>query len=206
MPKEKDEMKRSVLLLSIVLTMAQTLSACATRTAAPEEASPPDQSVEMAEEEPTPEPEPTATTDTGYDTFAPFAGAWSGSWTNTTFGSTGAIEATIEFNPDGTGVLTFDAGGFIFGAFDPPSVTFNASFDAIGVTIDLPGDAIFGDVTVTINPDGTFTMVGDLVPTDGIARVEATGTFTETSVEGTYTVFFDGSGVAEGTFSMTKSS
>jgi hypothetical protein len=75
MPKEKDEMKRSVLLLSIVLTMALTLSACATETAAPEEASPPDQSVEMAEEEPTPKPEPTATTDTGYETFAPFAGA-----------------------------------------------------------------------------------------------------------------------------------
>jgi hypothetical protein len=199
-------MKRSFILLSLVLVMALVITACASEPAAPEEASPAEESEEMAVEEPTPVPEPTATTDTGYDTFAPFAGTWTGSWTNTTFGSTGAIEANIAFDPDGTGTFTFDAGGFIFGAFDPPEVTFSASFDASGVTIDLPGDAIFGDVTVTINPDGTFTMVGDLVPTDGIARVEATGTFTETTIEGTYTVFFDGSGVAEGTFSMTRSS
>jgi hypothetical protein len=47
-------------------------------------------------------------------------------------------------------------------------------------------------------------MVGDLIPAAGIAKVEANGTFTETSMEGTYTVFFDGSGVAEGTYEMTK--
>ncbi|MGD8604381.1 MAG: hypothetical protein PVF49_07405, partial [Anaerolineales bacterium] len=92
----------------------------------------------------------------------------------------------------------------VFGAFDPPAITFDATYDPTGVTIDMPGDEFFGDVTVTINPDGTFTMIGDLIPASGIAKVEATGTFTETSMEGTYTVFFDGSGVAEGTFSMTK--
>lgn len=201
-------MKRSLIPLSLllVLVLALALSACASDTKTPEQTSPPEQSEAMPEEEPTPVPEPTATTDTGYATFAPFAGSWSGSWTNTSFGSTGAIEAAIEFNADGTGAFTFDAGGFIFGAFDPPSMTFDASFDATGVTIDLPGDAFFGDVSVTINPDGTFIMVGDLVPTDGIARVEATGTFTDTSIEGTYIVFFDGSGVAEGTFTITKSS
>jgi hypothetical protein len=155
---------------------------------------------EMAE----PTLEPTEEPDTGYDTFAPFAGTWSGSWTNTTFGSTGSIEATIELNMDGTGTFTFDAGGSVFGAFDPPAITFDATYDPTGVTIDMPGDEFFGDVTVTINPDGTFTMIGDLIPASGIAKVEATGTFTETSMEGTYTVFFDGSGVAEGTFSMTK--
>jgi hypothetical protein len=199
-------MKRSLTLLSLALLMPLVLIACGGGTTATQEVAPVEQVEEMPEEEPTPMPDPTATTDTGYDTFAAWAGSWSGSWTNTTFGSSGSIEATIELDPDGTGAFTFDAGGFIFGAFDPPSVTFEATFDASGITIDLPGDAIFGDVTVTINPDGTFTMVGDVIPTSGIARVEATGTFSETSIEGIYTVFFDGSGVAEGTFSMSKSS
>jgi hypothetical protein len=192
-------MKRNTLLLSLILVLA--LAACGTSDATEAPAADP---TEEAMEEPTPEPEPTEELDTGYNTFAPFAGTWSGSWTNTTFNSTGPVEATIEFNEDGTGSFTFDAGGFIFGAFDPPAITFPATFDATGVTIDLPGDEFFGDVTVTINPDGTFTMVGDLIPASGIAKVEATGTFTETSVEGTYTVFFDGNGVAEGVFEMTK--
>jgi hypothetical protein len=151
-------------------------------------------------------PEPTEPPDTGFDTYAAWAGAWTGSWTNTTFNSTGPIDATIEFNPDGTGSFSFDPGGMVFGAVDPPSLSLAASFDTSGITIDLPGDAVFGDVAVTINPDGTFTMVGDLIPTSGIARVEAMGTFSEISIEGTYTVFFDGTGVAEGTFSLTKSS
>ncbi len=191
-------MKRNTLFLSLILVLA--LAACGTTDAT--EAPEADPTEEAMEEEPT--PEPTEEPDTGYDTFVPFAGTWSGSWTNTTFNSTGPIEATIEFNEDGTGIFTFDAGGFIFGAFDPPAITFPATFDATGVTIDLPGDEFFGDVTVTINPDGTFTMIGDLIPSSGIAKVEATGTFTETSMEGTYTVFFDGNGVAEGTFTMTK--
>jgi hypothetical protein len=196
-------MRRSFALLSLLLILALVLGACASDSAATEEAAP-EQAEEMTEETPTPEPTPTI--DTGYDTFAPFAGTWSGSWTNTTYGSSGAIEATAEFSTDGSASFSFDAGGFIFGVFDPPSITFSGSFDASGVTIDLPGDEFFGDVSVTINPDGSFNMVGDLVPTTGVARVEATGTFTESTVEGTYTVFFDGTGFAEGTFSMTKSS
>lgn len=193
-------MKHNILFVSLILILA--LTACGTDATETSATEPTEET--MVEEEPTPEPEPTDAPDTGYDTFAPFAGTWSGEWTNTTFNSTGSIEATIEFNMDGTGTFTFDAGGFVFGAFDPPAITFDATFDADGVTIDMPGDEFFGDVTVTLNPDGAFTMVGDLIPASGIAKVEATGTFTETSMEGTYTVFFDGSGVAEGVFSMTK--
>lgn len=197
-------MKRTLLLIHLLLVLALALTACGSDTAAPDEAAPPGQSEEMVEEEPTPEPTPT--TDTGYDTVSAWAGTWSGSWTNTTYGTFGPIEATIEFNMDGTGSFTFDAGGYIFGVFDPPELTFNATYDASGVTIDLPGDEFFGDVTVTIIPEGTFTMIGDLVPTTGVARVEASGTFSETTIEGTYTVFFDNTGFAEGTFTLSRNS
>lgn len=197
-------MKWNRLFISLLLVLTLALAACGSKTETPEEEVVPAEPTEapVVEEEPT--PEPTEPPDTGYDTFAPFAGTWSGTWTNTTYGSTGPIEATIEFNMDGTGTFTFDAGGVVFGMFDPPAITLSATFDPTGVTIDMPGNEFFGDVTVTINPDGTFTMVGDLVPAQGIAKVEASGTFTETSMEGVYTVFFDGSGVAEGTVSMTK--
>jgi hypothetical protein len=197
-------MKRLTPIFSFLLAASLALAACSTSAPATEEVAPPEQSEEMAEPTATKVPEPTATTDTGYDTFSAWAGTWSGSWTNTTFGSTGDLTATVEFNMDGTANFTFDAGGFVFGAFDPPEVSFDATYDASGITIDLPGDAVFGDVTVTINPDGTFEMVGDVIPTSGIARVEAMGTFTETTLEATYTVFFDGEGVAQGTVSMTK--
>ena len=198
-------MKRNLILLCVGLLMSLAMSACAKEAPATEVSAPPTQSDDVPAATATPKPEPTATTDTGYDQFAPWAGTWIGSWTNTTFGSTGTIEATIGFNPDGRATFVFDAGGFVFGILDPPEVTFDASFDASGVMIDLPGDAIFGDVTVTINPDGTFEMVGDIVPTAGIASIEASGTFTKTSIEGSYTVFFDRSDFAEGTFSMTRS-
>jgi hypothetical protein len=189
--------------LALMLGLSLILAACGGAPATEESAAPEQPDAAPAATD-TPVPQPTATTDTGYDTFTAWSGGWSGSWTNTTFGSTGPIEAEVVFNPDGTASFTFDAGGFVFGAIDPPAVTFDATYDAMGVTIDMPGDAIFGDVTVTMHPDGTFEMAGDVIPTTGIARVEAAGTFTETSAEGTYTVFFDGEGVAEGTFTMTK--
>jgi hypothetical protein len=204
--EEKNKMKRTMTILSILLLTSTALIACGPNQAATEEAAPPDTEEPAPEPSATPMPEPTATPDTGYDTYSAWAGEWSGSWTNTTFGSTGDLKATIAFNEDGTGSFTFDAGGFIFGALDPPEVTFNATFDAEGITVDLPGDEIFGDVTVTVHPDGTFEMVGDLIPTQGIARVEATGTFSAETIEATYTVIFDGSGVAEGTVMMTRSS
>lgn len=196
-------MKYRSMVFSALVGLAFVLAACGGAPAT-EESAPPEQMDETPAATATPLPQPTATTDSGYDTFAAWSGAWSGSWTNTTFGSTGPIEAEVAFNPDGTASFTFDAGGLVFGALDPPAVTFDATYDAMGVTIDLPGDAIFGDVRVTIHPDGTFEMVGDVIPTTGIARVEANGAFTETSAEGTYTVFFDGEGVAEGTFTMSK--
>ncbi|MEJ2012872.1 MAG: hypothetical protein P8X64_11710 [Anaerolineales bacterium] len=198
-------MKRSLGILGVGALLAFALAACSSGTPAVEQAQPTPTEA-MAAPTDTPLPEPTATTDTGYDTLAAFAGTWSGSWTNTTFGSTGDLTATIEVNPDGTATFTFDPGGFVFGAFDPPEITFQGTYDASGVTIDLPGDEVFGDVTVTFNPDGTFEMVGDIIPTAGIARVEASGTFTDTTMDGTYTVFFDNESLAEGTVTMTKES
>jgi hypothetical protein len=200
--KGVEGMKGNKFLLGLILILALALTACGSDTPTPDEEPAPVEPTDEEMAEPT--PEPTDEPDTGYDSFAPFAGTWSGTWTNTTFGSTGPIEATLEFNMDGTGTFTFDAGGVVFGMFDPPAITLPATFDASGVTIDLPGDEFFGDVTVTFNPDGTFNMVGDLIPAAGIAKVEATGTFTESSMDGTYTVFFDGSDVAEGTVMMTK--
>lgn len=197
-------MRKTIRLLSAALGISLALAACGRSSETPAAGTTEDSPGEQALPTATAAPEPTATQDTGYDTFARWSGDWEGTWENTTFGSTGDIKARVTFSPDGSAAFTFDVGGFVFGALDPPEVSFTGSFDASGITIDLPGDAVFGDVRVTINPDGEFDMVGDIIPTAGIARVEASGTFAETTVEGTYTVFFDDERVAEGNVSMTK--
>jgi len=195
-------MKRMVFLL--VLSLVLALTACSSEPAT-DDTQPP-QTQEMAAPTDTPLPAPTATTDTGYDAYAAFAGTWSGSWTNTTYGSSGDLVATVAVEHDGTASFTFDAGGFVFGALDPPQITLSGTYDASGITIDLPGEPVFGDVKVTFNQDGTFEMSGDVIPTAGIARVEASGTFSGDTMQGTYTVFFDNESVAEGTVSMTRGS
>lgn len=139
-----------------------------------------------------------------YEAAKAYEGSWAGQWTNTTFGSAGAVTVQITITEDGTATYTVDLGGMVFGVIDPPEMTYVGTFDADGALFEAPGDPLFGDLTITINAAGEIAVVGDLVPIAGIARLEAGGTVTPGTMELTYTVFFAGGGSAVGVMTLEK--
>lgn len=131
------------------------------------------------------------------------AGSYSGTWNNTTFGSSGA--ARIDIQIDGsTATFTTDLDGNVFGQSDPDAVIYTGTVTADGMTFTTPSSPLFGNMTLVVNADGSFTLTGDDPPADGIAKIEAQGSISESGIGGTYTVTFDDGTTAEGTFSLTK--
>lgn len=141
----------------------------------------------------------------GFEQYSAFSGQWSGDWNNTTFGSTGTVTLTITVNDDGTADFTLDVDGQVFGAADPPAMTFSGTYDADGAHIAVTGDALFGDVTIDATADGAFTLDAINIPAPGIAGFSALGTATPDGVDMTYIVTFDDGTTAEGTGTLTKS-
>jgi hypothetical protein len=121
---------------------------------------------------------PTPAQAPGYAWASQFAGDWSGSWRNTTFGSTGGAEATVVVNEDGTVEVALDLGGFVFGLSDPPSITFTGTYDADGGRFAVQDDPLFGDLTVNVANSGVITggiennPLGFGMTLDGMLTVE----------------------------------
>lgn len=150
------------------------------------------------DEPPPPPPEPTAPpspTDTpqpappsAYDVAQQFAGSWSGTWANTTYGTTGSADMTVVVNEDGTFEVTIDLGGMVFGAVDPPPLTYSGTYEAgAGASFGGEGDPTFGDVTVSITPDGQLSgRLEGILGGSGLAEV--TGTVTPEMVNLEYSI------------------
>jgi len=160
---------------------------------------------------PTPEPtatatvEPSPTVAPGYEIAMQYVGSWEGSWRNITFGSTGPITVETMVFPDGTAEFTVDIGGMVFGAVNPDPATYTGTYNEVGATFNFLDDPVFGEVVMTISfADSSITVTGELIPDPGIARIEATGTFTEDTVTAEYTVFFTGGGQAVGETNLTR--
>lgn len=151
-----------------------------------------------SETEEPPTPEPTATTaptdtaepeePTAYDVAKQYEGAWTGSWHNDTYDTTGSADVTVAVRPDGTFDVTMDIGGMVFGAIDPPAVTFYGTYEAdAGAAFGALDDPTFGDATVIITPDGQLS--GSLQGLMGGAGIlEVTGTVTPERVDLQYSI------------------
>lgn len=138
-----------------------------------------------------------------YETAKAFAGTYSGSWTNTTFGSTGATTATVVINADGTASFTVDLDGLVFGLLDPPPKTLAGTYDENGAAFQITGDDLFGDLTIIINR-GAISFSGIDIPFSDIDAVSAEGIITPTEVNMNYTVNFPGGSLANGVLILTK--
>ncbi len=140
----------------------------------------------------------------GFEQFSAFRGPWQGFWTNTTFGSTGEVVADGTVIGDGTGFGSVDIGGLVFGAVDPDAKNFSATYDGDVLTIEVAGDDVFGDVTITISADGQLAMEAANVPDEAIDKVTSEGTVTADQIDVTYDVFFTDGTTAKGTATLTR--
>ena len=147
---------------------------------------------------------PTPTEDTKFDEVLAYLGEWSGEWRNITFGSSGAVSATFVAEEDGAAAFTIDLDGFVFGALDPEPMIYSGSFSSEGAVFDIPADPLFGDLTISVTVDGEISIVGDLVPMEGIAQISAAGTITSEEMHLDYTVTFSTGDPAIGEMNLLK--
>lgn len=171
-------MKRSwIVILFVALIAAGCGGAAVTEQASPTPA-PTD----------TPVPTDTPQAPSAYDVARQYEGRWAGSWNNDTYGTTGGVEATVVVNPDGTFEVTLDVNGMVFGAIDPPAVTFSGTYEAgVGATFGGLDDPTFGDASVTITPDGQVSANLEGVM-GGAGSVEVSGTVTPERIDLQYSI------------------
>ncbi len=156
--------------------------------------------------EPMKETSPTPTEDAIFQALQEYLGEWRGEWRNITFGSSGGIQATVNAEKDGTLSFTVDLDGFVFGALDPDPISYSGNFDAAGVVFIIPGDPLFGDLSITVTDDGEIAIVGESVPDERIEKISAVGTATPEEIFLEYIVVFAAGNSAVGDMTLTKDS
>ncbi|MBF0171237.1 MAG: hypothetical protein HQK87_09145 [Nitrospinae bacterium] len=147
--------------------------------------------------EPTPTPTPTPQMDP-----TPYAGVWTGSWRNLTFGTTGgaSMEITVDTATKSmTQTIGFD--GKVFGGSTPPTVTITGTYDQTA-TLSAIGTPL-GDIAATIDGNGAITITMTNDPTGAIASVALAGTVAATAIDMTYDVTYNNGAKANGTISLT---
>lgn len=128
-----------------------------------------------------------------------YAGAYTGEWHNTTFWSTGSIAIDFVVDPaTARATLMLDLGGSVFGAADPDPL--HAEFDLTAAGPYAGTDPLFGDYTVAIDGAGHLTVVAPAVPGVGGRELTLEGDFAAGTFDGTYEI----AGLAEGTFTATR--
>jgi len=150
---------------------------------------------------------PAATTSDSdaYPIVAQYAGKYTGSWNDTTFGTTGTM--TWDIFPDPakrTVTIDVNVGGKFFGGGGAPPESIVLTHLAQGV---VSGNSkAFGVVTGTISPTGSVHMTLTNIPGGSIKSVEVTGTLSGgTTISMQYTVTFTGSSsTAVGTVTLHK--
>lgn len=113
-----------------------------------------------------------------------------GSWNNTTYGTTGPITVDLSIT-DAMFSLTLDADGSAFGVGDPPAIVFDGTIDPVDNTVDITifDDPFFGDIKGSISAAGELDVTASSIP-NGAFSMDVDGTITETTFSGTYQVNF----------------
>jgi hypothetical protein len=132
-------------------------------------------------------------------------GSYSGTWSNLTFGSSGAINFVIADSQPGLLTMTTTLGGFVFGNPTAPApFAVSADLRSPGAIILNGGSDSLGTITGTIGPDGSFHVSVSAIPGGIISSVVSSGIILNGSANFVYTVNFNGSGSATGTVSAQR--
>lgn len=138
----------------------------------------------------------------GFETFSGLAGEYQGTWTNSTFGTKGSVEARLALPQDGTATFSVDVGGLVFGLVDPEPKTFSGVYNVQEVYFSA-NDELFGNFVVSIKPSGELTMQAPNVSAPGIDRFEVNGVFANGAINARYVIFMKGGTRAEGSVQLT---
>jgi hypothetical protein len=191
-------MRRHHWILAFVIGLAVLVAGCGSST--PNSSAPP-----SAAPAQTPSAEATAavvvttTTDAALDAYpmlAGYQGHFTGSWNDSTFGTTGSMIWDLTADSAARTVeITVNVGGRFFGGTGAPPESIKLTHLAQGVINGT--SAAFGGVSGTITPDGTLTITLTKLPGGLISKVEIMGTFTgNNTISMAYTVSFAAGGAA----------
>ena len=143
------------------------------------------------------------------DTPTAVSATFAGTWRNTTFGSTGSASITItgdSYTQAYSG--TSSVGGNVFGGAPPPPEIYANIFTPAGGTFTTHS-TFYGDVTMTVLPNGTFTLTAENIPNANVSRATCSGTITPPgpnaqTIAATGTIFFRAGGSASTVTTLTR--
>ncbi len=131
------------------------------------------------------------------------AGTWSGTWTNTSFASSDAINATITIDIETlSAVMVLDVDGFVFGQLNPLPMTILGTLMPTTMVVDYNAP-LHGRVAFELAL-GAFDLQSESVPAACCSAWTYTGTNSTTEHSGSFTVEFPGGGSAQGVVTVTK--
>ena len=138
-----------------------------------------------------------------------YAGTYTGTWINTTFGSTDVASATIVINAaTSSASVTASAGGSVLGGGAVGPTTRSATYSSTTATFtgNVPE---MGNITGTIVNSSVagvanIQAAGTNVPNAAILRWTATGTISATQLFLNFTVFFTSGSTAVGSVTLNK--
>lgn len=139
-----------------------------------------------------------------YEQASQLAGHWTGTWTNTTFGSTGSLDVLIDIETDGDAVLTLTIGGNALGVGNVPTLTIPGYYDDFGWVFESIQVPVFGNISVFISYARSFTMTTTTPPDTGILYVNANGMALDDGISINYDVSFSAGSLAQGTATLTR--
>lgn len=135
---------------------------------------------------------------------AVYPGDWLGDWHNTTYATTGSAKITFTNDtPTSTLTIRHELGGSVLGLGTATPETFQGTYTSTGITM-TGTSARFGDMTLTIQENGSFVGSGVNLPNPAISRVDFNGVITPSRIDINYTVTFAIGTVARGNASVVK--
>lgn len=112
---------------------------------------------------------------------------------------------SIEINEDGTASFTFGlsdtAQGAPFGVLGLDARTLECTHAAAGLIVTVRGDDLFGDMDVTISPNGDLVAEATMA---GVTSLSVEGSFDCSGLNITYTVGFPEGSDASGSATLTR--
>ncbi len=129
------------------------------------------------------------------DFIGPNSVTVSGTWTNTTYGSSGGVTANATMDAANVVTVNFDISGNVYGGSDPAPETFVLDmndFIANGTAVLHMNSAVYGDIsaTLTFYTDGTGIFTGTAVnaPNPDVTDASFSGTFQASGTAVSFTI------------------